>query len=113
MQEVIQKPCLWNEKPVTSQKQEEFLQLVDRKLQQVEHMVKQLFDLAKMESAEFVPNKEPFIFSEIVLEIIHASSSDAGKKILVLVAQDARIPRGFCRHRHDGTGSTKFINQCY
>jgi hypothetical protein len=33
-----------------------------------------------MESAEFVPNKEPFIFSEIVLEIIHASSSDAGKK---------------------------------
>jgi signal transduction histidine kinase len=69
-----------NEKPVTQKEQEEFLQLVHRKLRQVEHMVKQLFDLSKMEAAEFIPKKEPFVLSEIVLEIIHASSSAAQEK---------------------------------
>lgn len=69
-----------NEKQVTPGQQEEFLQLVHKKLRQVEHMVKQLFDLSKMESAEFVPKKEPFIFSEIVQEIIHASSANAAEK---------------------------------
>jgi signal transduction histidine kinase len=69
-----------DEKKVTATQQEEFLHLVHRKLRQVEHMVKQLFDLSKMEAAEFVPKKEPFIFSEIVHEIIHASSSSALEK---------------------------------
>ena len=69
-----------NEKPVAPVQQEEFLQLVHKKLRQVEHMVKQLFDLSKMESAELIPKKEPFIFSEIVHEIIHASSAGALEK---------------------------------
>ncbi len=69
-----------NEKQVTQQQQEEFLQLVHRKLGQVEHMVKQLFDLSKMESAELVPNKEPFVPSEIVQEIIHTYQLTAGEK---------------------------------
>lgn len=69
-----------NEKQVTQQEEKKFLELIHRKLQQVEHMVKQLFDLSKMESAEFVPNKEPFIFSEILQEIIHALTSVASEK---------------------------------
>jgi signal transduction histidine kinase len=68
------------EKQVTQQEQEEFLQLIHRKLRQVEYMVKQLFDLSKMESAEVVPNKEPFVPSEIVREIIHTYQLNAGEK---------------------------------
>jgi signal transduction histidine kinase len=47
-------------------------------------MVKQLFDLSKMESAEFVPKKEPFIFSEIVHENIQASSANAVEKNIAI-----------------------------
>jgi signal transduction histidine kinase len=69
-----------NGQQLTGDKQEEFLQLVHRKIRQVEHMVKQLFDLSRMEAAEFVPRKEPFVFSEVLLEIIHASSARASEK---------------------------------
>ncbi|MEO6454419.1 MAG: HAMP domain-containing sensor histidine kinase [Ginsengibacter sp.] len=60
--------------------QQEFVQLVYRKIRQVEHMVKQLFDLSKMESVDFTPKKEPFIFLEILQELIHASASSAAEK---------------------------------
>lgn len=69
-----------NEKQVTPQEHEEFLQLVHRKLRQVEHMVKQLFDLSKMESAELVPKKEPFVLSEIIQETINIYQLTAGEK---------------------------------
>lgn len=72
------------EKPVTQQQQSEYLQLVYKKLRQVEHMVMQLFDLSKMDSAEFIPKKEPFIFSEIVHEIIQASSANAVEKSIAV-----------------------------
>ncbi len=73
-----------NETHLAAGQQEAFLQMVQRKLKQVEHMVQQLFDLSKMESAEFIPKKEPFIFSEIVHEIIYASSAGASEKNIQL-----------------------------
>ena len=45
-----------------------FMQLVHKKLQQIEIMVHDLFELSRMESVHFTPNKELFIFSEILNE---------------------------------------------
>lgn len=72
------------EQQIASPEQEEFLQLVYRKIRQVEDMVKQLFDLSKMESVEFAPKKEPFIFSEILQEILHESLPVAQEKNIKL-----------------------------
>ena len=69
-----------NEKEISPQEEKEFLQLVYKKMLQVEYMVTQLFQLSKMESVAFVPKKEPFIFSEVVQEIIHDSLSAAKEK---------------------------------
>jgi signal transduction histidine kinase len=72
-----------NGQQVTPDKQEEFLQLVHRKIRQVEHMVKQLFDLSKMEFAESM-NKEPFVLSEIVQETVNNYQLIAGEKKVIL-----------------------------
>lgn len=69
-----------NEKHLSPEEEAEFLQLVYKKMVQVEYMVKQLFDLSKMESVSFVPNKEPFVFSEILQEIVYESLSSAQEK---------------------------------
>jgi signal transduction histidine kinase len=68
------------EKHISPEEEGEFLQLVYKKMLQVEYMVKQLFDLSKMESVTFVPNKEPFVFSEVLQEIVHESQSAAQEK---------------------------------
>lgn len=56
--------------------------LVYAKLLQIENMVKQLFELSKMEAAEFKTNKEPFVISEILQEAIDAFQ---------LIAKDRKI----------------------
>ncbi len=63
---------------------EEYLHMVYKKIRQVEDMVLQLFDLSKMESAEFVTKKEPFVFSEILQEIIHESYPAAKEKNIMI-----------------------------
>lgn len=54
------------------------------KLAQIENMVSQLFELSRMESPQFQPAKEPFIFSEILQEIVNASAIAAERKKLQL-----------------------------
>lgn len=68
----------------TKQQQQEFMQLVLNKIGQVDHMVKQLFELSKMESVDFTPKKEPFIFSEILTEIITTLTPAMAEKDLEL-----------------------------
>ncbi|MGI8952664.1 MAG: HAMP domain-containing sensor histidine kinase [Chitinophagaceae bacterium] len=65
---------------INSQKKEDYLQLISNKIQQVEKMVEQLFELSKLESATFEPQKEPFIFSEILQEAVNASALVASQK---------------------------------
>lgn len=48
----------------------EHLQLVEKKIQVVENLVMQLFELSKLESVEFKAQREPFIIAEVVKEII-------------------------------------------
>lgn len=65
---------------ISGQQQLEYTQLILQKIHQVEMMVKQLFELSKMEAAEFKPHKEPFILSEIVQEIINTFGLTAAEK---------------------------------
>jgi signal transduction histidine kinase len=48
----------------------EYVALVLNKIRQVEKMVGQLFELSKMESASFEIRREPFLFSEVVQEVV-------------------------------------------
>jgi signal transduction histidine kinase len=48
-----------------------YVELVVSKLRQVEKMVGQLFELSKMESANFETRREPFVFSEVLQEVVH------------------------------------------
>ncbi|MDO9372777.1 MAG: HAMP domain-containing sensor histidine kinase [Ferruginibacter sp.] len=59
---------------------EEYLQLVYRKIRQVEDMVMQLFDLSRIDSVEFNLKKEPFVFSEVLQEIVYESGAAAQEK---------------------------------
>ena len=49
-----------------------YIELVVSKLRQVEKMVGQLFELSKMESANFETRREPFVFSEVLQEVVRA-----------------------------------------
>jgi hypothetical protein len=55
---------------VTQEK--EYLELVTDKIRQVEGLVNQLFELAKLESPNFVPHREPFVFGEMMGEVLRA-----------------------------------------
>jgi signal transduction histidine kinase len=55
---------------VTPEEQDYYAGLIYTKMLQIENMVKQLFELSKMEAVEFASQKEPFVLSEIVQELI-------------------------------------------
>lgn len=55
---------------ITKAEQEQYSRLIYSKMLQIENMVKQLFELSKMDAVEFKPHKEPFVLSEIVQEAI-------------------------------------------
>jgi signal transduction histidine kinase len=50
--------------------EKEYGELVLAKIRQVEKMVGQVFELSKMEAASFIVKKEPFVFSEILQEVL-------------------------------------------
>lgn len=63
---------------------EHYSQLIYGKLLQIENMVKQLFELSKMEAVEFKPQKEPFVLSEIVQEAVNNFGLLAAEKAVHL-----------------------------
>jgi signal transduction histidine kinase len=50
--------------------EKEYGELVLGKIRQVEKMVGQVFELSKMEAASFELRREPFVFSEVVQEVV-------------------------------------------
>lgn len=58
----------------------EYAQLVHKKIEQVEKMVQQLFELSKMESLESTPSREPFLFSELLEELVKSYQIVAAEK---------------------------------
>ncbi len=65
-------------------KQDHYIDLVIQKITQVEHMVTQLFELSRIESGEIVPHKQPFIFSEIVFEVMNSLMLPASHKNITI-----------------------------
>ena len=61
-----------------------YLEMVLSKILQVEKLVLQLFELSKMESVNFIPQKEPFVFSEILQEIIRGAEFQAREKHITI-----------------------------
>ena len=61
-------------------KREEFVGVAYKKIQQLDSMVGQLFELSRMESSEFKPVKEPFVISDILEESVNAARKSALKK---------------------------------
>lgn len=55
-----------------AEEEREYMELVVGKIRQVEGMVNQLFELAKIESPSFEAKREPFVFSEMMGEVLHA-----------------------------------------
>jgi signal transduction histidine kinase len=53
--------------------EQEYMELVVGKIRQVEGMVNQLFELAKIESPSFAAKREPFVFSEMLGEVLRAA----------------------------------------
>lgn len=66
------------------QQRKEYVQLVLFKIEQVEVMVKQLFELSKMEAVEFNAAPEPFVLSEIVQETVNTFQLMAQEKTIDL-----------------------------
>jgi len=65
-----------------------YSKLIISNIQTVEHMVQQLLDLSKMESAGMNLQKQPFVFSEIVQEFIHSLSLTAREKNITIKCVD-------------------------
>jgi K+-sensing histidine kinase KdpD len=56
---------------LSKSEQEEYVQIILDKIQQVDIMVNQLFELSRMDSVDFAPAREPFVLSEIVQETVN------------------------------------------
>ncbi|MEJ7685418.1 MAG: hypothetical protein WKG06_47770 [Segetibacter sp.] len=69
---------------LSKSEQEEYVQIILDKIQQVDIMVNQLFELSTMDSVEFRPSKEPFVLSEIVQETVNNFQLKASQKIVIL-----------------------------
>ena len=65
-----------------------YTKLIISNIQTVEHMVQQLLDLSKMESAGMKLQKQPFVFSEIVQELVHSLSLTAHEKKIAIRCVD-------------------------
>jgi signal transduction histidine kinase len=77
---------------ITPDEQHHYAQLIYSKMLQIENMVKQLFEISKMDAIEFKPAKEPFIFSEIVQETVNASQGMAIYKNIDLKCMQCQNP---------------------
>jgi signal transduction histidine kinase len=65
-----------------------YSKLIISNIQTVEHMVQQLLDLSKMESAAMILQEQPFVFSEIVQEFVHSFSLTAQEKKIAISSVD-------------------------
>lgn len=69
---------------IDAAQQKNYIQLIHKKLKQVEEMVMQLFELSRLDSINFTAKKEPFVFSEILGEIVLSFKINAGKRNIQL-----------------------------
>jgi len=77
-------------KAVDLEERERHLEIIQNKIIQVEKLVLQLFELSKMESVDFTPHKEPFVFSEILHESIKGAELQARKKNITISCENCQ-----------------------
>jgi signal transduction histidine kinase len=65
---------------ITKEEQEQYSRLIYSKMLQIENMVKQLFELSKLDAGEFKTKEEPFVLSEIVQEAVDTFQLAASEK---------------------------------
>lgn len=70
--------------------QESHLEMIQNKIMQVEKLVLQLFELSKMESVNFTPKREPFVFSEILQEVLKGAEFQARKKNITILCKNCQ-----------------------
>lgn len=58
----------------------DYMQLMLQKVRQVEHLVEQLHELSALESVTFEPKREPFLFSELLQEVVQSFRQQASEK---------------------------------
>ncbi|MGI8581614.1 MAG: sensor histidine kinase [Chitinophagaceae bacterium] len=63
---------------------EDYVNMILKKIAQLEHMVSNLFEITKMESPGFKAKKEPFVLSEIVQESVNTFQLNALEKKVIL-----------------------------
>ncbi len=66
--------------PIVSPKNENYAKIILSNINKLEKMVSQLFELSKMESPSFKPQKEPTIFSELLLDSIQTIEFKTNQK---------------------------------
>lgn len=64
--------------------QETYVQIILNKIQQMDEMVNQLFELSRIDSVEFKAENEPFVLSEIVQETVKTFQLSATQKNIEL-----------------------------
>ncbi|MEJ7585925.1 MAG: HAMP domain-containing sensor histidine kinase [Ferruginibacter sp.] len=65
---------------LTAAEKLQYSQLIYNKIVHIENMVKQLFELTKIDAIEFKPSREPFVLSEIVQESVDTFQMLAAEK---------------------------------
>lgn len=75
---------------LTPQQQDDYAKLMLQKMRQVENMVEQLHDLSTLESVTYTPKREPFMFSELLQEVVHAFQQQADEKSLTVDCEDCK-----------------------
>lgn len=58
----------------------EYTKLIVQHILQVESMATQLFELSRIDSPEIIAHKQPFVFSEILTEMVHSLAMTASQK---------------------------------
>jgi len=81
---------------LSDEEQARFLQIALQEGQRLSRLVDELFELAALEAREKQPMPEPFPLAELVHDVVHKHSPEAGKKSVALqVTGNPQIPLAF------------------
>ncbi len=75
---------LMKKEDISKRELEKYVEIILKKILQLEHLVTNLFEILKMESPEFTAKKEPFVLSEIVQETVNTFYINALEKKVAL-----------------------------
>ena len=75
---------------LSAENQQAYATLILKKIQKVENMVEQLHQLSALESAAFEPQREPFMFSELLQQVAEPLRLQASEKNIIVDCTDCK-----------------------